>query len=472
MKKQAILLIVFMALRVGVTPSVNGQTDAALKANITKLKNQGLTGQRLQTMILNRANGLQVQNRPYVMNGTVDCWGYVRQTWNAILIDCKLHEEEYGNKSSFNWVNQNGGLLINDNGSADWQPINNDWSQLAPGVPLSSHQGHFGGGSWHGVIFVQAGQQYESTPVGPISGAGLRTRDAGMRYFYKPLNDLLKIPSTYFVLSPESEKQYIVEAGVKHWLMDGNEVIKRGGAGKMQTISKEAIDAIPTGIAYGTVIPTGNFRRIVFKANGDPNNTVYVVLDGKKRHLCRLPLSYNNIIYTGEDVEIVSAQAANAVPTGAELCPPVAGAFANGNYTIRLASGKALDADASKINVNGCNVQIWGFSGALNQQWILTNTGGDKYTLRLRANPNKALDLNGSNTANDGAITLWDYHGGANQQWILTPTGNGFYKIQSALAPNRVVDVTGVLVNNDGTKIHLWDFLNAVNQLWKIEPCK
>jgi hypothetical protein len=152
--------------------------------------------------------------------------------------------------------------------------------------------------------------------------------------------------------------------------------------------------------------------------------------------------------------------------------PPAPVVIGNGNYTIRLASGKALDAEAPSIKANGCKVQIWGFSGATNQQWTVTAVGGGKYTLRLRGNPAKALDLNASNTANDGAITLWDYHGGPNQQWLLTSVGNGFFKIQSSLAPNRVVDVSNILVNTDGTKVHLWDFLNAVNQLWKIEPCR
>ncbi len=321
MKKQHVLLALFICFTISFTPSVKAQTNAQLQANIAKLRNQGLTGKRLQDMVLQRAEGLMTQNRPYVMNGTVDCWGYVRQTWNAILVDGNVHAEEFNNKTSHRWVaNPAGGLLVGDGGSADWQPINGDWAKLAPGVPLASRQGHYWGGAWHGVIYVKQGQQYESTPATSPSGAALRTRNAGMTHYYKPLNDLLFAPSVSFVVSPESEKQYIVENGEKHWLMDGNEVAKRGGVGKLQTISKAAMDAIPTGIAYGSTIPTGNYKRIVFKADGDQNHTVYVVLDGKKRHLCRLPITHNGVTYTGADVEVVTPAMSNAVPTGVPLC--------------------------------------------------------------------------------------------------------------------------------------------------------
>lgn len=366
MKKQHLLFGLFICFIMSLTPSVKAQTNAQLQANITKLRKQGVTGKRLQDMVLQRAAGLMTQNRPYVMNGTVDCWGYVRQTWNAILVDCNIHTEEFNSKTSHRWVaNPAGGLLVGDGGSNDWQPINGDWSKLAPGVPLASKQGHYWGGAWHGVIYVKQGQQYESTPATSPSGAALRTRDAGMKYYYKPLNDLLLESSgSTFVVSPESEKHYIVEAGVKHWLMDGNEVAKRGGIGKIQTISKAEMDKIPTGIAYGTVIPTGNFRRVVFKASNDPNNTTYVVLGGQKKHLCRLPITYNGIEYTGADVEIVSAQAANAVPTGTPICPAVP-TPTNKVYTERLSAGQQLNPGDILKSANGAHQLVYQTDGNL-----------------------------------------------------------------------------------------------------------
>jgi Ricin-type beta-trefoil lectin domain-like/CHAP domain len=145
--------------------------------------------------------------------------------------------------------------------------------------------------------------------------------------------------------------------------------------------------------------------------------------------------------------------------------------IANGTYNIRLANGKALDANNDQVNTNGGQIMIWDFHGRANQQWVLTAIGGGKYNIKVKSS-GKSLDLNASNNVNDGKLTLWDFHGGMNQQWILASAGNGFYKIQSAFPPYRVVDVVGVAVNTNGANIHLWDFLNGVNQLWKIEPAK
>jgi hypothetical protein len=381
MKKQHILLALFICFTISLTPSVKAQ-NAQLQANIAKLRSQGLTGKRLQDMVLQRAAGLASSNKPYIMDGIGDCWGYVNQVWNAILIDGNVHSEEFVNstrvqnlcltESQKKWANTgwgcpnkiSGGLLRTDHPNNDWVQITN-WNDLAPGVPLASAQGHFGGGTWHGVIHVKEGQQYESTPVSP-SGSALRTRDAGMKYYYKPLNDLLKEASgPSFVVCPEnSEKQYIIEDGVKHWLMDGNEVAKRGGVGKVQNISKAAMDAIPTGIAYGNTIPTGNYKRIIFKANGDATHTVYVVLDGKKRNLCRLPFTHNGLTYTALDVELVTPAASNAVPTGAVLCDAVQPP-ANKVYVGSLAAGQSLKVGDILKSPNGAHQLIYQTDGNL-----------------------------------------------------------------------------------------------------------
>jgi Ricin-type beta-trefoil lectin domain-like len=149
-------------------------------------------------------------------------------------------------------------------------------------------------------------------------------------------------------------------------------------------------------------------------------------------------------------------------PTG----PPTPATIANGTYVLRLASNKVLDAD-----INTGKVQIWDGGANPNQQWIITTMGAGKYTLTLKANA-KALDLNASNTKNDGAITLWGLNNpvSPNQQWIISNAGNGYYKIHTSLAPYGVVDVELNDVATNGRKVHLWEFLGTSNQLWKIEP--
>jgi hypothetical protein len=341
MKKQGILLMLFMAFIIGFTPSVNGQNEAALKTNIAKLRSQGLIGTRLQEMIISRANGLQTQNRPYVMDGKVDCWGYVQQVWNSILIDCKVNESEFGNTGSHKWVKRNGGLLVGDAGSADWVAIT-DWNVLAKGVPLSSHQGHAWGGQWHGVIFVQKGQQYESTPATNPSGAALRTRDAGMKYYYKPLNDLLKAADL-----PISTGMYKI-ALKNGKALDAHQPDVNANGGKIQIWD-------PSGAAnqqwYLTAIGGGKF-------------TIRIAASNKV-----LDLNASNTENYG-GITLWTLNGATGSPNQQWLVTPIG----NGFYKIvpSLSPTRALAIYGNDLNPNGIKVHLWDFLNGPEQSWQFT----------------------------------------------------------------------------------------------------
>src|ERR1043165_3079637 len=112
-------------------------------------------GVNLQRRAMMRAAGLAPQNRPYVFDGIQDCWGYVRQVWNALLSDGNTHGGDYsptcavtqggttefvnGRSDRRFWLTLSGGMRVADAPSADWLPIT-DPNILAPGDALSTAQ--------------------------------------------------------------------------------------------------------------------------------------------------------------------------------------------------------------------------------------------------------------------------------------------------------------------------------------------
>ena len=184
-----------------------GQT---LKDRINTLASQpGNYGADLQAKVLARATGIAPQNRPYIFNGVQDCWGYVRQVWNAILSDGTVHSEDYypNNYDRNRWLGLTGGLLTGDAPNPDWVYYS-DRSVLLPGDMLSTDQGHAWGLDWHGGIFAgkDANGSYRDWDCTPYNwstnkndghGADNNPLNSGyFSYYYKPIHDLLAKPVT------------------------------------------------------------------------------------------------------------------------------------------------------------------------------------------------------------------------------------------------------------------------------------
>lgn len=196
----------------------------------------GCTGRELQRKVLERAQGIASHNRPYVFDGVGDCWGFVRQVWNAILSDGSTHPEDYspcqGNKrwspkprrgcmtpcryheARMVWCPtvppdpsvdnepmdrvgiMSGGLLVRDSVNPDWVRIT-DRDLLMPGDALCTEQGHRWGDDWHGGIYagkengVHKQWDCADPPEEAMSGAHHRNFYSEFKYYYKPLHDLL-----------------------------------------------------------------------------------------------------------------------------------------------------------------------------------------------------------------------------------------------------------------------------------------
>lgn len=109
----------------------------------------------------------------YRFDGSNDCYGFVRRTWDPILSSHKLPP-----------------LPVSDYKSANWARIS-DWKALKSGDVLATHQGHMWGPNWHGGMFSGMNG---SVPVilDNTPGRGVSSHANEMfSYYYLPTHLLL-----------------------------------------------------------------------------------------------------------------------------------------------------------------------------------------------------------------------------------------------------------------------------------------
>jgi mannosyl-oligosaccharide alpha-1,2-mannosidase len=105
----------------------------------------------------------------------------------------------------------------------------------------------------------------------------------------------------------------------------------------------------------------------------------------------------------------------------------VAAPAVSGTYNlINRGTGGALDMGGSSLSDGGAAIG-WVAHGGLNQQWILTTTGGNTVVTNRRSG--KVLQVSGSSTADGAALVQWSHNGSTVQQWALQPTGDGYYRL-------------------------------------------
>ena len=153
----------------------------------------------LQQMVMRRCEGLAPFNRPYSFDGIGDCWGYVRQVWNAILHDGGEHTEDYtAPYDKTRWILSGSPYIpVADSPSNNWTKVTS-LDDLPIGVPLSTHQGHQWGAHWHGGIYAgkHDGVHYMWDCSGRSSMNGAYYRPVISKlangYYYIPLYSRLK----------------------------------------------------------------------------------------------------------------------------------------------------------------------------------------------------------------------------------------------------------------------------------------
>lgn len=140
---------------------------------------------------------------------------------------------------------------------------------------------------------------------------------------------------------------------------------------------------------------------------------------------------------------------------------------ANGLYKIFARhSGQAMEV-ANNGTANGANVQQWPANDCVCQEWTLTNTGSNQFTL-VGSGSGKYLEVTSNSTADGANIQIWQSTGGNNQKFSFTKLTGGFYKM-TAVHSSKCVDVNGASLTN-GANIFQWTCSGAKNQQWVLVP--
>lgn len=134
-------------------------------------------------------------------------------------------------------------------------------------------------------------------------------------------------------------------------------------------------------------------------------------------------------------------------------------------YSVRCRqSNKSLDVNGSSTANGGAIIQ-WDYWGGNNQQWKITNLGNGYFSI-INRNSNKALDVNGSSTTSGANVVQWDYWGGNNQQWKIVDMGFGYFEIINRNS-GMSLDVNGGSAAN-GASVIQWPYNGGRNQQWQI----
>ncbi|WP_276485504.1 RICIN domain-containing protein [Paraflavitalea pollutisoli] len=144
---------------------------------------------------------------------------------------------------------------------------------------------------------------------------------------------------------------------------------------------------------------------------------------------------------------------------------PLPTTVANGTYKIFARhSGQAMEV-ANNGTANGANVRQWPANDCVCQQWILTNTGSNQFSV-VGVGSNKFLDVASSNTADGANAQIWQSTGGTNQRFTFTNVGGGFYRI-TPVHSSKAVEVTSNSLT-DGANIQQWTYNSGRNQQWQL----
>lgn len=209
-KAQLVLWFVVMGCILCLYPQ---QASTAADEGVQFLQSHGLVGVKLQMMVKARAEGIMAVNRPYLGNGIIDCYGYVRQIWNPIIASGSHHPEDFKTASytqsvMVTRINQARGLPVNDCSSPKWAPITN-LDQLKIGDIVGTVRGHRWGMDVHyGLYAGKIGSTHYQYDCSGSGGAYKRTWWSGFKYYYAP---------THILLMMGNDNQSSTGSQLGHW---------------------------------------------------------------------------------------------------------------------------------------------------------------------------------------------------------------------------------------------------------------
>ena len=141
-------------------------------------------------------------------------------------------------------------------------------------------------------------------------------------------------------------------------------------------------------------------------------------------------------------------------------------ALDNGTYVMQSALDNKKAVDVFGLNTaNGTNVQLYDYTGALNQQWKFTKVG-DYYLIESKLASGVSMDVYRGLKESGTNVQIYMSKNSINQRWLLKEAGNGYYYVVS-VCNGLYLDVFNGLTDNR-TNIQLSHFTGADNQKFKI----
>ncbi|MFD0590492.1 RICIN domain-containing protein [Paenibacillus sp. GCM10027627] len=130
-------------------------------------------------------------------------------------------------------------------------------------------------------------------------------------------------------------------------------------------------------------------------------------------------------------------------------------------------SGRALDVQGSGT-ADGTRLIIFDFFNTNNQRWRLQYVDHNGYYKLIDSNSNKAIDVYGVSTANGAVIHIWTPYNTDSQLWKPVKLSDGNYKFINKLS-GKVLDVKNSGTTNL-TPVHLWEDNGSGAQKWRLIP--
>ncbi|MFG1997523.1 RICIN domain-containing protein [Spirillospora sp. NPDC048911] len=127
-------------------------------------------------------------------------------------------------------------------------------------------------------------------------------------------------------------------------------------------------------------------------------------------------------------------------------------------------SGKALDVQGSST-ADGARVSQWTRNDGANQQWQFVDSGGGFYRLKAR-HSGKVLDVAGASTSDGAAIQQWADHTGPNQQFRLADSDAGHVRLINRNS-SKALEVQGASTSDNANIVQYTDWGGA-NQQWQL----
>ena len=136
--------------------------------------------------------------------------------------------------------------------------------------------------------------------------------------------------------------------------------------------------------------------------------------------------------------------------------------IANGTYKIvSRQNGLVLDATGNGT-ANNTAIDVWGYNGANNQRWTVTNIGNGLYKI-IGVGSGRSLNVSGASKNDLASVILYDYQNSSNENVYLYSPVSGYFSIFFSHS-NKVMDVnasTGAVTQYfyNGGNNQQWQFI-------------